>query len=154
MMKTLVLGLGNPILSDDGAGFYVAEELKKRLNGQDVTVEQAGAGGLAMLDMLSGYDRAIIIDAIQTEKGKAGEIFLLKPDEFVNTWHASSPHDVNFFTALELGRTLDMPLPTDIDIIAIEVEDITTFGEKCTPDVETAIQTVVEMVMLELNQPG
>jgi hydrogenase maturation protease len=153
-MKTLVLGLGNPILSDDGAGFYVAEELKKRLNGRDIKIEQAGAGGLAMLDMLSGYDKAIIIDAIKTEKGKAGEIYLLKPEEFITTWHASSPHDVNFYTALELGSTLDMPLPADIDIFAIEVEDVTTFSEKCTPDVEAAIQTVVEMVMLELNQLG
>ena len=75
MMKTLILGLGNPILSDDGAGFYAAEQLKDRLNGQDITVEQADTGGLAMIDMLYGYDKAIIIDAIQTGKGKTGEIY-------------------------------------------------------------------------------
>jgi len=152
MIKTLVLGLGNPILSDDGAGFYVAEELKTRLNGQDIKVEQASAGGLAMLDLLAGYDKAIIIDAIQTGKGEAGRVCRLKPEAFTATQHASSPHDVNFSTALELGRRIGIPLPEEIDIFAVEVEDVTTFGEKCTPRVNKAIQTAVEMVMRELNK--
>ena len=153
-IKTLVLGLGNPILSDDGAGFYVAEKLKGRLNHTDITVEQASAGGLAILDLLSGYDKAIIIDAIKTQKGEAGQIYLLKLEDFINTWHTGSPHDTDFYTALALGKALDMPLPADIDIFAIEVEDVTTFSEKCTPKVNEAIQKVIEMVALELSQPG
>ena len=151
-MKTLVLGLGNPILSDDGAGFYVAEELKTRLNGQDIKVEQASAGGLAMLDLLAGYDKAIIIDAIQTGKGEAGQVYQLKPEAFITTLHASSLHDVNFSTALELGRKLGVPLPGEIDIFAVEVEDVTTFSERCTPAVADVIPVLVEMVIRELNK--
>ncbi len=66
-MKTLVLGLGNDILCDDGAGLYVARELKKTLaNRKDFSVAEASLAGLGLLDLLAGYDKAIVIDAIQT----------------------------------------------------------------------------------------
>ena len=71
-MKTLVLGLGNPILSDDGVGLRVARELENRLDQQEVTVVETSMAGLDLLDLLAGYDRAIIVDAIQTVGGKVG----------------------------------------------------------------------------------
>ena len=152
VMKTLVLGLGNPILSDDGVGFYVAEELKNRLDGLDVSIEQASTGGLSILDLLAGYDKAIIIDAVKTGRAKAGQVGRLKPEAFSATLHASSPHDLNFVTALELGRKLGMALPEEIDIVTVEVEDVTTFSEKCTPKVEKAKHIAVNTVMQELDR--
>ncbi len=74
-MKTVVLGLGNPILTDDGVGLRVARELEGRLDQQEATVMETSLAGLNMLDLLAGYDRAIIIDAIQTIGGKAGQIY-------------------------------------------------------------------------------
>jgi len=78
-MKTLILGLGNPILSDDGVGVGVAGELEGRLDQQEVTVVETSMAGLSLLDLLIGYDRVIIIDAIQTVGGKAGQIYRLDP---------------------------------------------------------------------------
>ena len=104
-----------------------------------------------MLDLLAGYDRAIIIDAIQTTGGKVGQIYRLKPEAFNTTRYTSSLHDVNFATALELGKKLNMALPQQIVIFAIEVEDVTTFGEQCSPEVERAIPVCVEMVRKELK---
>lgn len=150
-MKTLVLGLGNPILTDDGAGPRVAKELEGRLNQQEATVMETSLAGLNMLDLLAGYDRAIIIDAIQTVGGKVGQIYRLDAEAFNTTRYASSPHDVNFATALELGNQLGLALPRQIDIFAIEVEDVTTFSEKCSPEVERAIPTCVEAVIRELR---
>jgi len=151
-VKTLILGLGNPILSDDGVGFRVAEELKGRLNKQVITVMEASAAGLDLLDLLAGYNRAIIIDAIQTKEGKVGQIYRLEPGEFEATQHAATPHDVNFATALELGNRLGLTLPQQIIIFAIEVGDITTFSERCTPKVEQMIPLAVDMVIQELNR--
>ena len=150
-MKTLILGLGNPILSDDGVGLQVAGELKAKLDQQEVTVEETSMAGLNMLDLLAGYDRAIIIDAIQTMEGKVGQIYRLKPGAFDATRHAATPHDVNFATALELGNRLGLALPQEIIIFAIEVEDVTTFSEECTPEVERAIPICVEKVIQELD---
>lgn len=150
-MNTLVLGLGNPILSDDGVGPQIAKELEGRLDQREATVMEASLAGLNLLDVLVYYDRAIIVDAIQTVGGKAGQIYRLEPEAFNTTRYASSIHDVNFATALELGNRLGLALPQQIVIFAIEVEDTTTFSEECTPKVREAISACVEMIIQELR---
>jgi hydrogenase maturation protease len=150
-MKTLILGLGNPILSDDGIGHYVAQSLEERLNRPDVKVTQASVAGLDFLDLLTGYDRAIIIDAIQTRNGKVGRVYRLEPEAFDHTKNQSTPHHLNFATVLELGKRLSIPLPGKIVIYAIEVADVNTFSDRCTPSVERVIPVVTDMVMREVN---
>jgi hydrogenase maturation protease len=149
--KTLILGLGNPILSDDGVGCRVAAALKDRLAGREVDVLEAGVAGLDSLDLLAGYDRAIIIDAIQTASGTPGRISRLETEALAATRHSGTPHDVNLATALELGRRLGLPLPEQIIIFAIEALDVTSFGETCTPAVAAAVPACVEMVVRELG---
>lgn len=112
---------------------------------------ETSMAGLSLLDLLVGYDRAIIIDAIQTMDRKAGQIYRLDPEAFDATRHAASPHDVNFATALELGNRLGLALPQQIVIFAIEVADVSTFSEECTPEVERAIPVCVDMIMQEIN---
>lgn len=150
-VKTLILGLGNPILSDDGVGCQVAAALKDRLAEAEIDVLEASIAGLDFLDLLPGYDRAIIIDAIQTEEGTPGQIYQLEPDVLADTRHSGTPHDVNLATALELGRKLGLPLPKQITIFAIEAKDVTSFSEMCTPGVMKAVPACVEMIVQELN---
>ncbi len=150
-MKTLVLGLGNPLLSDDSVGLHVARAVEGRFNQPEITVMEASMAGLKLLDLLNGYDRAIIIDGIQTRKGKVGQVYRLKPEAFAATRHASASHDINLTTALELGNRLGLDLPQQITIFAVEVKDVTIFGEGCTRRVEEAIPVVTDMVVQELN---
>jgi hydrogenase maturation protease len=152
--KTLILGLGNPILSDDGVGCHVAAALKDRLKGPEVDVLEASVAGLDFLELLADYDKAIIIDAIQTGEGEAGQISRLDPGAFKATRHAASPHDVNFATALELGSQLGLALPSQIDVFAIEVADTSRFSEECTPQVREAIPLCVDMIVRELTGDG
>ncbi len=112
---------------------------------------EASIAGLDFLDLLADYDKAIIIDAIQTDEGEAGRIYRLDFKALKATQHVASPHDVNFATALELGSQLGMVLPSQIDIFAIEVADISHFSEECTPQVKEAIPLCVEMVVRELT---
>ena len=149
-MKTLVLGLGNPILSDDGVGIKIAHEIRKQLNNPNVTVAETSAAGLSLLDSIVGYDKVIIIDAIQTEKGQAGQIYNMGSEDFSLTKHLSSPHQINLVTALELGRMLNLAMPQEITILAVEAKDVSTFGESCTPAVKKAIPEVVKIVLEEL----
>ncbi len=149
-MKTLVLGLGNPILSDDGVGTRVAREVGNKLKDPQVAVSEASAAGLSILDSIIGYDRVIIIDAIQTEKGEAGQIYRMSTPDFALTKHFSSPHQINLATALELGKMLNLEMPQQITVFAVEAQDVTRFSEKCTPEVEQAIPEVVEMVLEDL----
>jgi hydrogenase maturation protease len=150
-MKTLILGLGNPILSDDSAGCRVAMALQEKLHLPNVDIREASIAGLDFLDTLVGYDRTIIIDAIQTDKGTPGQIYRFGPEILASTRHAGSPHDITLATALELGKKLKMSLPREITIFAIEAEDVTSFSEECTSGVERAIPACVEMVIQELR---
>ena len=151
-MKTLVLGLGNPLLSDDGVGIKVAQELREKLRDPQVTVTESSLAGISLLDFVVGYDQVIIIDAIQTKEGNAGQIHRMGPEDFSFRKHLSSPHQINLVTALELGKMLNLAMPQKITIFAVEAKDITTFGEKCTPEVERAIPEVAEMVLEELGE--
>jgi hydrogenase maturation protease len=149
-MKALVLGIGNPILSDDGVGIKVAHEVGKNMNDPQIAVSETSAAGLSLLDSMLGYDKVIIIDAIQTKEGKAGQIYRMKPEDFSSAKRLSSPHQINLVTALELGKMLSLAMPREISVFAVEAKDIATFSEKCTPEVEKAIPEVVKMVLENL----
>jgi hydrogenase maturation protease len=150
-MKTLVLGLGNPILSDDGVGIRVVHEVANQVRSSEITVSDTNVAGLGLLDSIVGYDKVIIIDAIQTERGQAGEIYRMGTEDFSQTKHFSSPHQINLATALELGKMLNLVMPKEISVLAVEAEDITSFSEECTPEVEKAIPEAVKMVLAELR---
>ena len=152
-LKTLVLGMGNTILSDDGVGIYVVQELEKRLEREDVDFAEASVGGMRILDVVGGYERVIMVDAIQTQEGTPGEIYRLTPQDFNLSLHAGSSHDLSLPGALAFGRAMGLTLPEDEDfvIIAIEVEDVITFAETCTPAVQEAIPRAVSTVLAELE---
>lgn len=152
-MKTLVLGLGNPILSDDGIGIHVVRELAKHRLPDNVTCTEASVGGLRLLEVMAGYERVIMVDAIQTPDGKPGDIHRLYAGDLRASLHSGSTHDLSLPGALHLGRGMGMALPDDeaIVIIAVEAEDILTFGEECTSEVEASIPRAVEAVLAELG---
>lgn len=153
-MKTLVLGLGNPILSDDGVGFYVIEQLNAKVNKLGVTFAESSASGLRLLEEIVDYDKLIIIDAIQTAEGKTGEVYRLNPEDLDKTRRTLSSHGLSFADALALGKKVGLALPQQITIFAVEVKDISTFSSHCTPEVEKAIPKLVDMVIWELSESG
>ena len=150
-VKVLVLGVGNPILSDDGVGIHVARELKKR-EMPGVDVEELAASGLELLDVVRGYDKVVIIDAIQTTKGKPGGLYILEEKDFEKSIHGSSPHGINIATALALGRKLvPNEMPKEVVFFAVEAEDLVNVSEKLTPKVAKALPGIVEQVRKELH---
>jgi hydrogenase maturation protease len=150
-MRTLVLGLGNLILSDDGVGIRVVHEVANQVRSPQITVSDTNVAGLGLLDSIVGYDKVIIIDAIQTEKGQAGQIYRMGTEDFSQTKHFSSPHQINLATALELGKMLNLAMPKEVTVLAVEAEDTTSFSEECTPEVRRAIPEAVKMVLAELK---
>ena len=151
-MKTLVLGLGNPLVTDDSVGLRVAAALKPLVADRPgVEVDEDYWGGLRLMERMAGYDRAIVIDAISTG-APPGTIHDLSPGS-IPTQRSASAHDVNLPTALELGRQAGIPLPGDENIllVGIEAEDILTFGEECTPAVQAAIPRAVQHVLQALD---
>lgn len=153
-MKVLVLGVGNPILSDDGVGIHVARALKKRgLPG--ITVDELAASGLELLDVVRGFDKVVIIDAIQTKGGRPGELYILEEKDFEKSIHGSSPHGINIATALALGRKLvPQEMPKQVIFYAIEASDLINVSEKLTEAVGMALPAIVDRIEEELRSCG
>ena len=146
-MKTLILGFGNPILTDDAVGIRVAEELAREF--PDMAVEATSEAGLSILDNVTGYDKLVIIDSIKTGKGKPGELYRLTLEDLRPKSDFSSSHGLDIATALKLGEMMGYPMPTEVSIYAVEVKDNTSFGEKCTPELERSISLIVGQIVKE-----
>ncbi len=159
-MGTLILGLGNPILTDDSVGVRVAEEVRAALASRPeaaVAVETASLGGLALMEMLIGYDRAILIDALCRADQAPGSLLRLSLRDvqaLSPTERSVSPHDTSLGVALDLGRQMGLPLPGEIIIYAITVTDVLDFGDEPTPPVAAAIPAAVDAVLAEVLSPG
>jgi len=151
-MKTLIIGLGNPILRDDGVGIHVAEKIKHHIEEKkDVEVIELSVGGLRLMEAMSGYDRVFIIDSVMTGQNAPGTICKLNIDDLGMSLHASSTHDTSLACAIESGRNIGIKLPSEIIIWGIEAVDVNTFGDDMTVQVKSAIPLVVEKIMNELN---
>jgi hydrogenase maturation protease len=146
-IKTLVVGLGNPILGDDGVGWRVAEAV--RAQAPEVEVDCLAVGGLSLMERLIGYDRAIIIDAIQTRNGRIGNVhcFPLAALPDLSAGHTTAAHDTSLATALELGRKMGAVLPDEVMVVGIEAEPVYVFSDALTPVVAQAIPKAAELVL-------
>ena len=67
--RLLILGLGNPLMGDDGAGIQIVEELKKSDLPEYVDVIDGGTAGVGLIDLMSGYSRVIVVDAVRVDEG-------------------------------------------------------------------------------------
>jgi hydrogenase maturation protease len=151
-MSTIIIGIGNPVLSDDSVGIRIAHMLAHELRARpDVETRELWAGGLRLMEALKGHERAIIIDAIVTDGGKPGSVYTLQPSDLRQSRNTCCAHDAGFQEALELGVMLGLNLPRQITIWAVEADDVETFSENLTRDVERAVPVVVEGVMRQLT---
>ena len=160
-MKTLIVGLGNPILGDDGAGWKVAEEVGAHLSNlqfpaANIQVDCVSLGGLSLMERLIGYEHAIVIDSIGTGQRPIGTAYHFRLDDLYDptSGHTTAAHDVSLMTAIQIGRSLGAALPDRIDVVAIESPYVYDFSEELTPSVAAAVPQAVELVLnlLELRE--
>lgn len=146
-MRTIVVGLGNPILSDDSVGNKVAALVRERLAElPEVEVVEAYAGGLRLMEAIAGFDRAIIVDAVQTRSSPPGTLTLFKPGEGA-TKNLLCTHDSDLETSLFLGRELGLHLPGEIYILGIEAADVENFSEELSCEVRAALPAAVAEIL-------
>ena len=154
MSSTLVLGMGNPILSDDGVGLLVADRLRESPLPQDVEVALSEVGGLRLLELVRGFTRVIIIDALRSpaESGRhPGEVHRYEAKDFKGGHRYGSAHSIGLDTALEIGHKLGYDMPGEVTVFAIEAEDVETFGEELSPPVAEAAERVFALVREEVG---
>jgi hydrogenase maturation protease len=146
-MKTLVLGIGNPILTDDGVGIEIARRIEQ--HNPDVVVEETNEAAIALLDLVMDYERLIIIDSIMTEDGQPGKLYKLGLEDFSPKMDFMSAHGMDIATAFEVGRGIGCRLPQSVSIYAVEVKDNSNFSESCTPELAARIAPITQKIIAE-----
>ncbi|MBI5944033.1 MAG: hydrogenase maturation protease [Chloroflexi bacterium] len=153
-MKILVIGLGNPILGDDGVGWKVAEEVKQRLPlDMPVAVDCLSLGGISLMEHLIGYDCAVLIDAFVLDE-PIGSILILKLNDLPNysAFHTTNTHDTSLQNAIELGKAMGAKLPDDVTVVGIATKHVYEFSEKLSPPVAEAVPLAAKIVLDILTQ--
>ncbi len=152
-LKIKVLGAGNYLMADDGVGIHILEKLEQSLI-PDVELENAGVGGLAILDLIEDADDVIIIDAVRGGGGAPGSIYKFTDKDLPPAQlFMMSLHDLNLVDTLAVGRQIQPELmPDNITIIGIEVERVEGICTELSPSVKAAADEVMKMVFEEIGR--
>jgi hydrogenase maturation protease len=149
--EILILGIGNDILMDDGIGPRLVAGLQKNITAPEINFITASTGGMEILELIRDYQQVVIIDAIITQNGNPGTMYHITPGEFKETLNISSFHDISFLTALKLAENLKINIPSQIDIIAVEIVEDMTFGTEFSPVIHDKFPLIYQEVLNEVR---
>lgn len=145
----LVLGVGNILLSDEGAGVRAAEALQRMDLPRGVEVLDGGTASMALLDSLSDRDKVVIIDAVKGG-GEPGTLYRFTPDDIrVHGEVITSLHQLGVLDALAHVECLGHA-PKSVIFYGIEPGEM-EWGLDLTPRVGAALPRVVELVLGEVG---
>lgn len=142
-MKTLILGVGNLLLKDEGVGIHVIHALEKETLPSGIHLIDGGTGGFHLIAWLEEYDRIIMIDAT-LDNNPPGTVRQLKPRYASDFPPLMSAHEIGLRDMIEVMQlTGKMP---EIHLIVISALDISEVGMELSPEVEKAIPDVIARV--------
>ena len=152
-MRTVVLGIGNTILSDEGVGVRAAEALQAAFDlPADVEVIDGGTAGMELLGPLTGVDLLVVLDAVKTGKPPATVVKLDGDQVPVFFRSKLSPHQVSIcdvLAALEFSGDK----PRDLVLIGVEPESL-ELGLELTPAIAARVPEMVKLAAAELAARG
>lgn len=148
--KIVILGVGNILLSDEGVGVHVANELMKMKLPPDVTVVEGGTDGFRLLNVITEADRLIVIDAV---KGGAqpGSIYRFDINEVRNCppGFKTSVHQIGILEVIDLSGLIGkIPHTT---VIGVEPKSL-KMGMELSPEIKAKIPRIIELVLEELKK--
>lgn len=149
-MKALVLGLGNELYGDDGAGLLAVRTLEEewaaglRPEGEGLVVafEACPQSGAALLDVVRGSDALLIIDTILRDEPVTGRVSVLDGAD-IRDLPGPSPHYISVPQTLALGRSLGLHMPRRVAVVAVEAKNLYRLGEGLTPEMKAALPSIV-----------
>lgn len=142
-----IVGVGNPILTDDGAGIEIVDEIRRHRPGLDAIGVCAGA--LGVFDYIIDCDRIILIDSIKSGQNVPGTMYRLSMDDFTPILDQPTTHGLDIVSACRIGQGLGCHMPGRVSIYAVEIADNTTIGEGCTPAVAARIPEIAREIIAE-----
>jgi hydrogenase maturation protease len=140
----IVIGVGNEYRRDDGLGPVVVARLRDVPLPPDVTLVVTDGEPTRMLDLWTGADLAVVVDAVRTGADHGGHVYEVAVDDLDETATAATSHRVGLGATVELARALDR-MPVRLVVFAVDGTDF-GFGTDLTPAVAAAVEPVVQRV--------
>lgn len=148
----MLLGLGNPILGDDGIGCSLAELIGEMLGSPEgLGILSASVSPVRLVDIISGYARLIVIDSISSGQAEPGE--LLEVDFRGDSLLPSSAHHFSVAQVPEIAEALGLPCPEEIKFYGIEIDPPREYGDRLSEGLVRLLPSLAEkLIELELNE--
>ncbi|WP_305862635.1 HyaD/HybD family hydrogenase maturation endopeptidase [Helicobacter cholecystus] len=158
-MKILILGIGNILFGDEGIGAHFAHYIDEKYDffpseGNSITIIDGGTLAHLLIPIIVKYDKVILIDCIESEDGKFGDVFFFDFEAMPKqiSWQGSA-HEVETLQTLQMMRTHgDIPSIKIIGVIPTRIESDSTFelSSQILQSVET-MEKVLKKYILELD---
>jgi hydrogenase maturation protease len=147
MKNTVILGIGNILLKDDGIGVHIVEKLKDENLPSTVELVDGGTSTLDTLSYFLEYEKVIVIDSLKAGYAP-GNIYKIKPEDIKNYKRENlSIHDVQILDVVKLANMYEKY--PDVTIFGIEPEEI-TFDTEMTDCMKIIIPEVINFIKKEL----
>jgi len=152
-MTTLVLGIGNLVMSDDGVGVQVLQRMQRECRFQaGVELLDGGTLGLDLLPRLEGVDHLLVVDAVETGKAP-GTLVRLVDDEIPQALATKvSPHQMGLQDLLVVAR-LQGFAPQEMVLWGVQPESI-EMGMELSDPVNSQVEILIEKTLEELKRWG
>lgn len=151
--KIMVMGVGNPLMRDEGIGPRVAGTLLAGFRFPDnVEVVDAGTMGLMILDLLRGVDHLIVVDAVKDTGLAPGTVLLLTAEDIAGNQVMHSLHDMRLSDVLQNAALLDRAPATVV--VGVQIESIEEWVLELSEPVEAAIPVAAAAVLDRLRSLG
>ena len=153
--RTVVLGLGNPVLCDDGVGLAVVAALRQLLTSAPipgVDVLASTRAGFELIDLLRDYHRAILVDCVTMPDPRPGRVRRLGLDDVAGSSRLVNVHELSIGVAFQLAERMGIRMPTEVEILAVEAADTCTIAEGLTPAVEAVVAPLSREIYEDLKR--
>ena len=152
-MNTLVLGVGNLLLQDEGAGIRAVEEYARRFTiPAEVEILDGGTSGIELLQYIRGRDLLIIVDVVRCGT-QPGSLCRLEGAEVPALFQKKiSPHQMGISDLLATAH-MTGSMPKRVVLLGIEPKSIDT-GLELSADVGGNVGALAEMIAGELSSAG
>jgi hydrogenase maturation protease len=152
-LRTVILGIGNIILSDEGVGVRAAEALSAAYEiPADVEVVDGGTTGMELLGPLTGVDLLVVLDAIKAGRAPGTVVTLTGSEVPVFFCSRLSPHQISICDVLA-GLEFSGEAPKDLVLIGCEPDSL-ELGLELTPMIAAQIPEMVRIAVVELAKRG
>jgi hydrogenase maturation protease len=119
-----------------------------------VEVLESTRGGLELLELLSGYDRAIIVDCVARDPAYPGRIHRLSLQDVADSPRLINPHEIGIAEVFLLAKELGIAMPPRVEIVGIEGAEVGTLTERLSPEVESVVTTLAREIHTSLLRPA